>query len=194
MPDEMRIGLLRHGETVAGQVYLGSKDIELNEHGWQQMAAALADNRCWQRVISSPLKRCADFAQVYAQHEQIDMTLNNNLREMHFGVWEGRAAADIMHDGPALENFWRDPETHAPPGGENLHAFRRRVLSGFIDCCRSAKGDILFITHGGVIRILLYHLQPGKYDSLFAVSVPHGALEIMTLTPEHLVAIRQAAA
>jgi broad specificity phosphatase PhoE len=53
--------LLRHGLTVSYGCYCGSTDVALREEGWRQLWAAV-DGYAWQRILSSPLRRCADFA------------------------------------------------------------------------------------------------------------------------------------
>jgi len=57
------IDLIRHGETISGHCYLGSTDSVLSESGWQQMRAAVLGQAPWDNIISSPLKRCRDFAE-----------------------------------------------------------------------------------------------------------------------------------
>ena len=55
------IDLIRHGEPEGGRRYRGATDDPLTAAGWRQMEAAVA-GLSWQRIYSSPLVRCADFA------------------------------------------------------------------------------------------------------------------------------------
>lgn len=80
----------------------------------------------WDLLVSSPLQRCRAFAEELAQRQGIELELENDLRELHFGAWEGRSAASLM-DGhsEALGRFWADPYAFTPPGGEPLSSSRR---------------------------------------------------------------------
>ena len=55
----LRVTILRHGETELGSGLRGSLDDDLTEQGWQQMWSALPAQPRWQRIVSSPLRRCA---------------------------------------------------------------------------------------------------------------------------------------
>lgn len=66
-----RIDLLRHGETDAGQCFLGRTDAALTDRGWQQMHAGLEGVRPedYEGVFSSPLQRCSAFTEQWAGSE-----------------------------------------------------------------------------------------------------------------------------
>ena len=66
----MVIDLIRHGTPVGGSKYRGHAiDDPLTEQGWQQMYAAIGNYNYWDRIISSPMHRCLDFAeQLSEQH------------------------------------------------------------------------------------------------------------------------------
>ncbi|HEU0219336.1 MAG TPA: histidine phosphatase family protein, partial [Gallionella sp.] len=126
------IDLLRHGETQAGSVYLGRTDAQLSEHGFRQMEEALLDVPRYQAVLSSPLVRCAAFAQDYARRFGLPLHHDARFQEMDFGAWDGCSAAEIAAaDAGALENFWRDPVAFTPPQAEPLLSFQARVLAAW---------------------------------------------------------------
>jgi len=174
------IDLLRHGETVGGAVFRGSIDDNLTENGWSQMATAVSQQpQQWERIISSPLRRCADFAHKLGQQHTLPVSLEPRFKEMHFGDWEGRSAAELMTtDEEALTRFWNDPVQCTPPAAELLLDFERRVLSAWADLLRDYLGEkILLVTHGGVIRVLLCHLQQRPIKQLLEIEVKHAALK-----------------
>lgn len=174
----IHIDLLRHGETLAGSVYLGRSDAPLSEHGFRQMAEALADAPHYHAVLSSPLVRCAAFAQDYAQRHGLPLHVDARFREMDFGAWDGLSAAEIAAADPgALESFWRDPVAYTPPQAEPLLSFQARVLAAWQDLPALYPGQhVLLITHGGVMRIILCHLQQRPLSELLNLAVPHAAL------------------
>lgn len=172
------IDLLRHGETQAGSVYLGRSDAPLSEHGYRQMAEALLNAPHYHAVLSSPLVRCAAFAKDYAQRHGLPLHCDARFQEMDFGVWDGCSAAEIAAaDAAALENFWRDPVAFPPPQAEPLLSFQARVLSAWRELPARYPGQrVLLVTHGGVMRIILCHLQQRPLGELLNLSVPHAAL------------------
>ncbi|NOX91727.1 MAG: alpha-ribazole phosphatase family protein [Gammaproteobacteria bacterium] len=178
------IDLLRHGETVGGSRFRGSIDDALTENGWLQMDAAIAQamknhSQTWNRIISSPLQRCADFAHKLGQQHSLPVNLDTRFKEIHFGCWEGRTAAELMStDEDALTQFWNDPVQNTPPEAEPLLEFEQRVLLAWTDLLRDYRGErILLVTHGGVMRVLLCHVQQRPIKQLLEIEVKHAALK-----------------
>lgn len=169
----MLIELLRHGETALAGSLRGSLDDELTAAGWQQMREACQNPAAWQRIVSSPLQRCAAFASELAERLALPLSLEPGLCELHFGEWEGQYPADLMHEhADALGAFWQDPYACTPPGGEPVAAFELRVL-GSIDALAGAYAEerVLVITHGGVMRLLLARAQGLPRQQLLQVQV-----------------------
>lgn len=178
MDSSTHIYLLRHGETQGGPRYNGSTDVALSERGWSQMQATVETEDCWDRVISSPLSRCAHFAQSLQKQNNIPLQLDERIREIHFGVWEGKTAAEVFEtDGDALTRYWQDPVQHTPIEGEALKDFEARVLSFWQEVIARYHGEkILLIAHGGVIRLLLCHILQRPLQRIFDFEVVHASL------------------
>jgi len=185
MANTSYIDLLRHGETKNSYRFNGSTDNPLTENGWVQMQASVEKMTIpWQHIITSPLIRCADFAQFAAKHYAIPTTQDERLSEIHFGDWEGRSPEELMHtDADALSGFWRNPIENTPPKAEHLLDFRARVLSIWTDINTQFIGkNILLVTHGGVIRTLLCHIQQHPIERLMEIEVGHGAIRRIQIT------------
>lgn len=172
------IDLLRHGETLAGSVYLGRSDAPLSERGYRQMTEALLNAPQYHAVVSSPLRRCAAFAENYAHRNGLPLHYDARFQEMDFGAWDGRSAAEIAAADPgALENFWRDPVACPPPQAEPLLSFQARVLAAWQELpARYPSQNVLLVTHGGVMRIILCYVQQRPLAELLSMAVPHAAL------------------
>lgn len=151
----MILDLLRHGETEQGGLR-GSLDDALTDKGWAQMRSAVAGAGPWQVLVSSPLQRCARFADELGARLNLPVQREAALQELHFGDWEGRSAAQIMEDqADALGQFWADPYAFTPPNGEPVAAFAERVLAAVERlACQHAGKRVLLVTHGGVMRLL----------------------------------------
>ncbi|MDP2783353.1 MAG: histidine phosphatase family protein [Sulfurimicrobium sp.] len=171
------IHLLRHGETEGGPRYRGSTDDALTPRGWAQMWAAVGEIG-WDRIVASPLVRCAAFAQTLAERRGIPLEIDARLREMHFGAWEGRTAVEIMaQDADALTRFWQDPAAYPPPDGEPLLAFQARVLQAWREIVRAdAAQRVLLVSHGGPIRVVLCDIKQHPVERLLELEVAHAAL------------------
>lgn len=174
----LRVGLLRHGEVEGGNRFRGRTDDPLTATGLAQMHAAIADSENWEHIVSSPLLRCAAFADDFARQYSLPLTFDARLKEMHFGAWEGRTAAELMTtNADALTRFWNDPLHNTPPGGEPLAQFQTRVLDAWNDIIMEYPAQrVLIVTHGGVIRVLLCHVRNQPLARLQTFEVRHGGL------------------
>ncbi|SFW81457.1 MULTISPECIES: alpha-ribazole phosphatase family protein [Pseudomonas] len=174
----LRLDLLRHGETELGGGLRGSLDDALTAKGWEQMHTAVAQGGPWDRLVSSPLQRCAHFAEQLGARLELPVHLDKDLQELHFGAWEGRSAAALMTtDAEALGRFWADPYGFTPPDGEPVLAFSSRVLAAVERLQASYAGQrVLLVSHGGVMRLLLARARGLPREQLLNVEVGHGAL------------------
>ncbi len=175
----MILDLLRHGETEQGGGLRGRLDDALTARGWTQMRAAVATPAPWQAIVSSPLQRCAAFADELATRLALPLQLESGLRELDFGAWDGCSAAELMQrDAEALGRFWADPYAFTPPEGEPLIDFEARVLEAIERLhARFAGQHLLLVTHGGVMRLLLARARGLPRQDLLQVEVGHAALQ-----------------
>lgn len=153
------LDLIRHGEPVGGRKYRGQIDDPLSEKGWAQMQAALDDNAGWSRIVSSPLLRCRAYAEALAAQRDLPLTFEARFKEVGFGVWEGKTAAEIELEAPGtLARFKADPIGARPPGAEALDTFFARVATGLEHILLTHPEEhMLIVCHAGVIRMALAH-------------------------------------
>lgn len=151
------LDLMRHGEPVGGRRYRGQIDDPLSEKGWAQMHAAVGDAAPWTQLVSSPLARCRAFAEALAERHGLPLQFDDRLKEVGFGVWEGKSAADIEADAPGtLARFKADPIRARPAGAEPLADFHARVAAALDDVlAEHAGGHVLLVGHAGVMRMAL---------------------------------------
>jgi alpha-ribazole phosphatase len=169
------IDLLRHGACEGGEIFRGSTDVPLTETGWQQMREALVDEGGWQRVFTSPLQRCRLFSEQLAQTRALPLAVIEDLRELHFGDWEGRRITDIEREESAtLQSFWRDPMQITPPNGESMADCRARVLAAAEHIINHCVGEhVLIVAHGAVIRLLLGEWLQMSMTAFSNIAVPY---------------------
>lgn len=172
------IDILRHGEPVGGSKYRGWLDDPLSEKGWQQMRDAVAGRNEWQRIVSSDLCRCADFAHKLGAERDLEVELNPGFREVGFGEWEGKSAEELlMEENDAISAFWNDPVRNTPPGGESLPDFQQRVITTWLEMLdRHAGKHLLLVGHAGMMRILLLHLLDLPLESFYRFDPRNAAI------------------
>ncbi|MDZ3825522.1 alpha-ribazole phosphatase family protein [Pseudomonas monsensis] len=179
----LRLDLLRHGETELGGGLRGSLDDALTEQGWAQMRAAVVAGGPWDRLVSSPLQRCARFAAELGEQLNLPVQLDKDLQELHFGAWEGQSAATLMEsDAEALGLFWADPYAFTPPQGEAVSDFAARVLGAITRLHQTYAGErVLLISHGGVMRLLLAQARGLPREQLLSVEVAYASVFSLTV-------------
>jgi len=176
------IDLLRHGDT-GQRSYRGQLDDNLTALGWSQLRAAVS-GRSWDRIITSPLRRCADFARALAGARGMPLRVDERLAEYHFGTWQGLPVATLAEEqGDALARFWADPVNFPPPGGESFAVFRERLRAALDDVAvEAASQRALVITHGGVIRLLRCESEGRGLGDMTSIDVPHASLHALPWT------------
>ncbi|MFD0321866.1 histidine phosphatase family protein [Lysobacter gummosus] len=178
------IDLLRHGDT-GHRSYRGQLDDSLLELGWRQMRDAVL-GRDWDAIVSSPLQRCAAFAQELSQVRGLPLSLEPRLREYHFGQWQGKPVDAIAaEESDALARFWADPVAHPPPGAERFADFAARLTAAADEIVRGYAGQrVLVVTHGGVIRLLRCLTAGRRYTDLLNIDVAHASLHALNWPPK----------
>ena len=175
-----RIDVIRHGEPVGGRRYRGhGVDDPLSETGWQQMWAAIPETPPWDLIVSSPLLRCAAFANALAERSQIPCKIVDAMKEIGFGEWEGKTPDEIVaHDPEALERFINDPIHNRPEGAESLEDFSARVWAAYQDIVKEYQGKhILIVAHAGVVRAITANVLSMRLDDAYSrLKVEYGAV------------------
>jgi broad specificity phosphatase PhoE len=176
------IDLLRHGHCQGGEIYRGSTDVELSEDGWQQMHRAVertieanAPSHPWDKIITSPLKRCRLISQHWAQTWDIPLAVEDGFRELSFGDWEGQLRADVHAKyGDQVRQFYRQPTEFVPPNGEPIQAMQERVLAAWRRVIDQHPGQrLLLVQHGVSIRVLLTSVLGFPLDKIASFAVPY---------------------
>ena len=167
------IDLLRHGDVEGGRKYRGQLDDPLSELGWKQLRTATSNKQHWQHIISSPLKRCSEFADELAQMHSLPLQIESKFKEVSFGLWEGKTAEQLLNNVPKeIKEYWDDPINVTPPQGECLLDFEKRVIKAWENMLNEYQGQhILMLSHAGVMRIILCNILGMPLTELFKLDV-----------------------
>ena len=166
-----RIDVIRHGEPEGGRRYRGyGIDDPLTDTGWQQMWGAVENITTWTHIVSSPLQRCCAFAEALAEKRGIDFSIDDRLKEIGFGAWEGKTPEEIIADDPgALDHFYDDPIHNRPAGAEPLDVFSQRVWQAYETIAQQYAGQhVLIIGHAGVARAVAANILRMHLDDVYS--------------------------
>ncbi|WP_309928232.1 histidine phosphatase family protein [Arthrobacter sp. 1088] len=155
--------LVRHGQTDwnAERRLQGATDIPLNDVGREQAREAVAtlSNYQWDAIVSSPLSRAAETADLIA--EGLGLTVARRVPELierSFGPAEGLQA------GPELEAL-RIPGGFR--GGESDDDAASRGIDALEQLAQEFSGQrVLVVTHGTLIRLTLSRAIGRTLDSV----------------------------
>lgn len=176
-----RLWLVRHPRPlVAAGLCYGASDVPADPaHLAERLPLLCAQLPAQARWHVSPLAR----ARVLADALQLRLRLpqapcvDARLAEMDFGQWEMQAWDAIA---AAELQAWSDDFAHHRCGGqgESVQQFLQRVSAAWRQTVQQAEGDVVWVTHAGVIRALqLLRQQPqGPWAGLQAAHWPRDAL------------------
>lgn len=151
--------LIRHAHTKMAGRFCGHSDPELSARGRQQLPETNAALQRWPLSIiyTSDLKRAVQTAEAIALSRNLPIHPRNNLREIHFGDWEGKSWEEIERADPATAASWlKGYPNNTPPGGEAFHDFQRRVKNELTALALLNEDKVIAaVTHAGFIRTAL---------------------------------------
>jgi len=174
----MLIDLIRHGEPVGGRRYRGQVDDPLSDRGWLQMWAAVPEQPPWQRIVTSTLSRCREFAWALGERRHLPVIEEPRFQEIGFGAWEGRTADELNQHAPGcVLKFYHDPIVHRPPGAETLADFSTRVAAAWEALlAQYADQHLLIVAHAGVIRAITARVLGMPVQYLFRLQVGNAGI------------------
>lgn len=185
--DDHTIWLVRHGESTwnaAGLVQGQADGPVLTDEGRAQ-AAMLADAVRLlpiRRLVTSDLARAEETASVIGRRLHVSWEREAALRERHFGAAQGLPLHALGPEWSGIESDRVVDADARPPGGESLRELGDRV-SDFFDrlAQQSCDGDVLVVTHGGVIRLALAQCDGVPVTAMPWGSVPNAGLWSLSL-------------
>ncbi len=179
--DLLRLYLLRHGETVANREhrYMGSSESSLTESGelQQQHALLTLKNVNASYIYTSPRQRCLSLAQKLAQGSNAATCIDKRVAEYHFGIFELMTWQEAKNLHPEVFKQWQQSPQYALPKGESRANFEHRVFSfseAIVKGCQA--GDVIIVTHAGVIRLMLTYLLKMNAEEQWRFMITNGSL------------------
>ncbi|MGF1495414.1 MAG: histidine phosphatase family protein [Elainellaceae cyanobacterium] len=189
-----RILLVRHGETDwnRDKRFQGQIDVPMNDTGRVQAAACAnflkAVSIDW--AVSSPMLRPKETAEIILkQHLGVDLALDDNLREISHGLWEGKLEAEIEQSYPGMLLQWKQaPATVQMPEGENLQQVWERAIAAWTTLLEAARlraeqsgqpETILVVAHDAVNKALLCYLAGLGPEQFWTFKQGNGSVSVI---------------
>jgi alpha-ribazole phosphatase len=157
----LTVHLVRHGETMhAAQLFFaGDIDPPLTEqgHAEAEAVARVAGSLGLQAMYVSPKLRARTTAEPIARACGVQPIVDEGLREIAYGTWEGRKESEVEASEPEAYGAWsQDPALYPPPGGESAFAVAARAVPVLVRACRELpNGHVMMVSHKATIRILV---------------------------------------
>lgn len=156
--------LVRHGETEWNTLgkFQGCTDIDLSADGLLQadyLRKRLENN--FDYIYTSPLKRASETANIICTNMNINPQVEDSLREINFGDWEGLTIHQIKELYPDAFHLWTSDKINAPiPGNDlSINFASNRASNSIINIANKHKDKtIVILAHGGIIKAALIGL------------------------------------
>lgn len=154
----MDIFVVQHGETEATLTneFEGFRDTPLTDRGRTQakeVARRLNHNE-FDLLFSSPLKRALDTSKIIAQEVGTDIRIEEDLKEICYGSWEGKERSSISSTHSWNDNKYNFsyPGSFRGTPGQSYADIYQRVVDFFEKLRQKDLKSVLVVTHLGVIR------------------------------------------
>ena len=185
--------LVRHGQATWNREHRiqGQSDPPLSEEGRRQ-AGALARRLAGRHLVgfyASDLKRAWETAEAVGGPCGPVPQPMIGLREIFLGEWEGLRTEELAGRFPEAWARWaEDPDWDLVPGGEGAAAFETRVVSALDSLFeRHPRGELLAVTHGGVIQVALQRVVGQNSHGLFRFKIENASISVIEKREDRLV-------
>jgi len=177
--------LVRHGQSTWNREHRiqGQLNPPLSPEGLRQ--AELLGVRLAGRELAgfyaSDLKRAFETAQAIGALVRVQPEAMTSLREIYLGEWEGLRTEEIEQRFPEAWAAWvEEPDWDVVPGGEGAANFETRVASALDEIFRRHQhGDVLVVTHGGVIQVALHRVVGRPSRGLFPFKIQNASITLL---------------
>jgi broad specificity phosphatase PhoE len=173
----VKVYIVRHGRTLFNEKHLiqGRCDAPLTQEGLNQAKALNKglENIHFDACFTSPLSRAMTTGKEIIKGKNIPFFTNDNLMEFNYGHLEGDSETKLMDLYPVflgekVEGF----------DGESLEDVKNRALKALEEIYHQyPQGNVLIVTHAGIITCLLKEISILDENQLF--DVENGSVTIL---------------
>jgi 2,3-bisphosphoglycerate-dependent phosphoglycerate mutase len=111
------------------------------------------------------------------------------LREIFLGEWEGLRTDELADRFPMAWARWKEePDWDLVPGGEGAALFETRVVAAVDSILeRHHHGDVVVVTHGGVIQVALHRVVGRASRGLFPFKIQNASISMIEKREHRLI-------
>jgi broad specificity phosphatase PhoE len=140
-------------------------------------------------VYTSDLKRAfqtSEAIQAATGHQPQPMA---GLREIYLGEWEGLRTDELAERFPAAWSSWNEePDWDLVPAGEGAALFETRVAAAMDSILENHHhGDVVVVTHGGVIQVALHRVVGRASRGLFPFKIQNASISVIEKRDHRLI-------
>ena len=174
-----KIYIIRHCKPMQAEMRkcISQLDLPLSAVGLEQAEALTkwVENNPITNIYTSPLRRCVETTSFVARGEKVNVL--SELTEISVGEWEGLMFSEIKEKWPKeYELRGLHMGTTAPPGGESFEEGGERFDRVVHRILQASEGDVLIVSHSGILRGWLCKIAGISPDRVFEFEVPHGSV------------------
>ncbi|MEN3034279.1 MAG: histidine phosphatase family protein [Aquificaceae bacterium] len=178
------IYLVRHAQSElnAKGVFQGNLDSDLTPLGFVQsrMCARALKKEGIELILSSPQKRALKTALVIADVLNLEVVVDNRIREMHFGAFEGQSFSQLLKTQEKIMKGWlRNPVENLLPLQEDINSFRQRVEEFFEYILGIKKNRLLIVAHGGTLHAIVCMALNMGLENLWKIHMDNAAITLI---------------
>ena len=185
--------LVRHGQSTWNREHRiqGQLDPPLSDEGRRQAehVGRRLRGRRLAGFYASDLRRAFETAELIGAAIGLAPEPTPGLREIYLGEWEGLRTEELAERYPEAWAGWtNEPNWDLVPGGESAALFETRI-AGALDVIfrRHDRGEVLVVTHGGVIQIALHRVVGRPSRGLFPFKIQNASISVIEKRDGHLI-------
>src|SRR5690606_23846884 len=178
--------LTRHGETVwnTKKLMQGWKDSPLTDTGIKQtyQLSQRLSNVTLGAIYSSTSKRAIQTAEIVNGERNLEVYTYDDLREISFGIWEGRTSEDNEKDNPEeWTTFWKTPHLFNNDSVEPLLTVQQRMVNRVNQIVQQHPNEnVLIVTHSIALKLLMDHFEHNEMKNLWSTpAIPPASLTLV---------------
>lgn len=191
------IVLLRHGRTAFTESHRisgrGGEDPSLSDKGFLDASKAadeiakignegfFAKVAVPSAVVSSPLARTRETAEIVAMKLGLQFEVFDDLAEISFGDWDGYTSAEVQEKWPGEYEDWRGDVKISPPGGgESIKEFDHRISRVRNELLEKFEGQtIVVVSHVMPIRGFIRAALEADWSTYWRVSLSPCSISVL---------------
>jgi len=182
-----KIFFVRHGSIKSNKlkIYAGWSNEELDSEGIKQAheVGKLLSQYPIKAIYSSPIKRAIQTAEIISTYlPNVNIVIEENLKEMKLGPWEGLSEDEIAKKYPEQFKLWNTkPAELKLPNRETLFMVRDRAIKAIKNMLSdNHSGDLIAVTHVAIIRCLYLHYNNLDLNLYKKIDVPNASIFVYT--------------